>query len=89
MAEDIDKLIRWAESQGWRVEIDNNGYRRFFAPDGEYVVRYPATPSNPRRRLLDVVTATRRYGLPWPAPSRAEQRADRRRIAKEENSGHD
>lgn len=79
MAEDIDTLIAWARSQGWKVEVDANGYRRFHAPDGTYVVRYPATPSNPRRRLLDVVTATRRYGLAWPPPSRKEQRAQRRK----------
>jgi hypothetical protein len=47
MAEDIDKLISWACSQGWRVERDAQGYRRFYAPDGTYVVRYAATPSNP------------------------------------------
>lgn len=79
MAEDIDQLIAWARSQGWRIEVDANGYRRFYAPNGTYVVRYPATPSNPRRRLLDVITATRRFGLPWPAPSKKEQRAQRRK----------
>jgi len=79
MADDIDKLIDWARSQGWSIEVDANGYRRFYAPDGSYVVRYPATPSNPRRRLLDVVTATRAHGLPWPPPSKKEQRAQRRK----------
>jgi hypothetical protein len=79
MAEDIDKLIAWACSQGWRVERDAKGYRRFYAPDGSYVVRYPATPSNPRRRLADVVTAVRSYGLGWPPPSKKEQRALRRK----------
>lgn len=78
MAEDIDKLVDWARSQGWTVEIDRSGYRRFFTPGGQYVVYYPATPSNPRRRLLDVVTATRRHGLSWPPPSKKEQRARRR-----------
>jgi len=77
MADDIDKLVKWACSQGWTVRIDNDGYRRFFRPDGTYVVRYPATPSNPRRRLLDVITALRRHGLPWPAPSKKEQHARR------------
>jgi hypothetical protein len=78
MAEDIDRLIEWARSQGWTVEIDANGYRRFHTPDGTYVVRYPATPSNPRRRLLDVLTAIRRHGLAWPPPSKKEQRSQRR-----------
>lgn len=79
MAEDIDKLIKWARSQGWDVRIDANGYRRFHAPDGAYVTRYPATPSNARRRLLDVITAVRKHGLAWPPPSKGEQRAQRRK----------
>jgi hypothetical protein len=79
VAEDIDKLIAWACSQGWTVTVDANGYRRFHTPDGTYVTYYPATPSNPRRRLLDVVTDVRRRGLTWPPPSKKEQRAQRRK----------
>lgn len=79
VAEDIDKLIAWACSQGWTVTVDANGYRRFHTPDGIYVTRYPATPSNPRQRLLDVVTAVRAHGLPWPQPSKKEQRSQRRK----------
>lgn len=77
MADDIDKLIDWVERNGWIVEIDANGYRRFYAPDGQYVGRYPATPSNPRRRRRDIVQALRRNGLAWPAPSKKEQRSHR------------
>ncbi|WP_121231359.1 hypothetical protein [Saccharothrix variisporea] len=79
MADDISKLIKWAESQGWTVEISADGYRRFFNPDGEYVVRYPKTPGKSRRRWLDVLTAVRAHGLPWPAPSKSELRAQRRK----------
>lgn len=79
MAEDIDRVIKWARSQGWRVENDANGYRRFYAPDGHYVVRYPATPSNSYRRLRDVLTALRRNGLDWPPLSKKEQRASSNR----------
>lgn len=79
MADDIDKLIAWACSQGFTVEVDHSGYRRFYAPDRSYIGRYPATPSNPRRRLADIVTALRRVGLTWPPPSKKEQRAQRRR----------
>ncbi len=75
MAEDIDDFIRWVRSQGWRVERDQQGYRRFYTPDGTYVVRYPATPGNKRQRFLDVVTAARRYGIRWPKPSKKEQRS--------------
>ena len=77
--DNISDIITWAHSQGWTVDVDNNGYRRFFDPLGNYVVRYPATPSNPRRRRLDVLTAVKKAGLPWPAPSKKEQRAQRRR----------
>jgi hypothetical protein len=75
MADDIDKLIRWARSQGWEVRTDASGYR----PDGAYVGYYPATPSNPRRRFRDVVTVLRANGLQWPPASKKEQRAQRRR----------
>lgn len=43
----------------------------------DYVVRYPATPSNPHRRRLDVLTGVKKAGLPWPIPSKKEQRAQR------------
>lgn len=66
MAEDIDKVIHWVRSQGWSVTTDADGYRRFYTPDGDYVVLYPATPSNPRRRLPDVITALRGEGVTWP-----------------------
>lgn len=81
MADDIDKLIAWAETNGWTVANDAKGYRRFYDPEGNYVVRYPATPSNPRRRLNDVRTALKRNGLEIPPPSKTEQR---RRARKEQ-----
>ncbi len=79
MGDDIDGLIDWARSQGWRVDTDSKGYRRFHKPDGTYIVRYPATPSNPYRRLRDVVTEVRTHGLEWPKPSKSELRARRRK----------
>ena len=81
MADDIDKLIDWASSQGFEVRYDAKGYRRFYTPGGTYIGRYPATPSNPRRRLAEVVSALRQAGLPWPPPSKKEQRAQRRKEA--------
>jgi hypothetical protein len=78
MAQDIDKLITWVRSQGCEVITDAAGYRRFYTPDGHYVARYPATPRNPRRRFLEVVTAVRQHGLPWPPPSKKERRSQRR-----------
>lgn len=81
MGEDIDHLVDWAERNHWTVKTDSSGYRRFYTPDGQYVGCYPATPSNPRQRLRDIVTAARRNGLEWPAPSKKEQRS---RLRKEE-----
>ena len=81
MAHEIDKIIKWACSQGWTVRTDGNGYRRFYTPGGDYVVRYPATPGREGRRLAEVITAIRHHGLVWPAPSKGEQRAQRRQEA--------
>jgi hypothetical protein len=75
VAEDIDDFIRWVRSQGWRVERDKQGYRRFYRPDGMYVTNYPATPGNKRRRFLDVVCVCRQHGIVWPKPSKKEQRS--------------
>lgn len=76
---DISAIIKWAESQKWTVEIDSKGYRRFIDPQGNFVVSYPAIPSNPRRRRTDVLVAVKKAGLPWPAPSKKEQRSQRRK----------
>lgn len=80
MADDIDGLIKWAEANGWKVPTDASGYRRFFDPDGVYIVKYPKTPSNPRQRLYDVKNALKRNGLEIPPPSKSELR---RRARKE------
>ncbi len=82
VAEDIDKLVEWACSQGWEIRVDSKGYRRFYRPDGAYVGYYPATPSNPRRRLADIIAAVRRNGLGWPPPSKKERRAQHRKEAR-------
>ena len=79
MNSDIRKIAAWAQDQGWTVRDDASGYTRFYSPAGAYVARYPATPSNPRRRMADLVTALRRNGLPWPPPSKGEQRSRRRK----------
>jgi hypothetical protein len=85
VGEDIDALIAWAEANQWTVRTDAKGYRRFYTPGGDYVVRYPATPSNPRRRLADGRTALKRNGLEMPPPSKAERRR-RERANREEGT---
>lgn len=52
---------------------------RFYDPEGTYIASYPATPSNPRRRMADLKVALKRAGLQVPPPSKSEQRAQRRR----------
>ena len=69
----------WAESQGWTVRDDAKGYTRFYDPEGHYVAYYPATPSNPRRRMADLKVALRKAGLQIPPPSKKERRAQRRK----------
>ena len=81
MADDIDGVIKWAESQGFEVRRDTKGYRRFYNRNGDYVGFYPATPSNKRRRLMDIVNALKKHGLEWPPPAKGELRARRRKEA--------
>lgn len=79
MNSDIRDWAKWAVSQGWRVEDDASGYTRFYTPTGEYVGRYPATPSNPRRRMQDLKVALKKNGLQIPPPSKKEQKSQRRK----------
>jgi hypothetical protein len=71
-------------SQKWTVNTDHNGYTRIFDPEGNYVTYYPCSPSNLRRRRLDVLTKVKKAGLPWPPLSRKELRAKRRKEAQGE-----
>lgn len=79
MADDIDKLIKWAQKSGWHVEINSNGYRYFYAPDGTYVGYYPNTPSRPGRRWKRLLLDLKAHGLEWPPPSKSQLRARRRK----------
>jgi hypothetical protein len=75
----IIKIAKWAQSQQWTVEDDSKGYTRFYDPQDVYIARFPATPSNEYRRMQDLLVALKKAGLPWPAPSKKEQRAQRRK----------
>lgn len=50
MNSDIAKIARWAKENGYQVIDDARGYTRFYDQDGNYVVKYPATPSKSERR---------------------------------------
>ncbi len=77
MNSDIADIAKWARSQGWTVVDDTKGYTRFSTPEDEYITNYPATPKNPYRRRQDLLVGLKKAGLPWPAPSKKEQRAQR------------
>ena len=79
MNSDIADIAKWARSQGWAVVDDSKGYTRFYNPQGVYITNYPATPSRPNRRMADLTGALKKAGLPWPAPSKKEQRAQQRK----------
>lgn len=84
MNREIEGIADWARSQGWTVHDDAKGYTRFYDPDSNYVTNYPATPSNPRRRMADLITALKRAGLELPPPSKKERRSRRRKAREEE-----
>lgn len=75
----ITKIAKWAKSQQWTVDDDADGYTRFTNPQGAYIVSFPATPSNEYRRMQDLLVALKKAGLPWPPPSKKEQRAQRKK----------
>lgn len=79
MNSEIRDIAKWAISQGWRVEDDSKGYTRFFDLEGQYITDYPATPSNPYRRRQSLLVNLKKAGLTWPAPSKKEQRSQRKR----------
>jgi hypothetical protein len=91
MNRDIKKIAKWAKSQGWTVKDDAKGYSHFYGPDGSHAAYYPATPSNPRRRMAELEVELRKHGLQVPPPSKKERRAKRAKDEqdKEGNDGSD
>lgn len=81
----IKKIAKWAEANGWTVTDDTKGYTRFYNADGDYIAYYPATPSNPRRRMADLTVALRKAGLEIPPPSKKQQRATRQETTEQED----
>ncbi|MDN5860791.1 MAG: hypothetical protein L0H84_19480 [Pseudonocardia sp.] len=71
---DIAVLEAWARAQGWQVQADpGGGVIRFTAPDGRLITAL--SPVCPFDRLVDVLSALRRYGLVWPPTRRFRDRA--------------
>lgn len=80
MNSDIRDIANWARSQGWDINDTADGYTRFLDPEGAYICRYPATPSNAFRRMKDLKVALKRAGLPDPA-------TEQERTARNERKG--
>ena len=78
MGDDIGKLVKWAGSQMWTVIQDASNHYQFYGPNGDYIADYPSTPSS-QRRWNNLIAALKGAGLPWPPPSKKEQRAQRRK----------
>ena len=69
VADDIDKLIKWAQKNGWHVDTNPDGYKYFYPPGStQWVVRHPNTPSRKGRRFTEVRLALKKHGLEWPPP---------------------
>jgi len=79
---EIKNWADWAISQGWTVKDDSKGYTHFYDPEHNHVAYYPATPSNPYRRLADLKVNLRKAGLQIPPPSKKERRAQRNKERK-------
>lgn len=51
---EVNRLIKIATQQGWRVEIGGSGHVKFFPPDGEIVVisKTPSSPNSNRNKWM-------------------------------------
>jgi hypothetical protein len=83
--EGVSDIVKWAESQGWTVDIDNTGYLRFYDPHGNYITYYPCTPKNPYRRRMDVLVRSRKLGCRGPSRAR---KSNARNAGRETRSDH-
>jgi hypothetical protein len=89
MNREIKKIAKWARSQAWTVKDDAKGYTHFYDPRGHHAANYPATPSNPRRRMAELEVELRKHGLHVPPPSKKEQRAKRAKDEKTKDKAKD
>lgn len=60
----MDRVVKEARSQGWRVEQTKGNHWRFYAPDGVHIVHGPGTPSV-RRSIDNTIAELRKYGFVW------------------------
>ncbi len=64
MRKDLKRILKAAERQGWRVELQKSGHYKLYAPDGENVVATGSTPGA-ASALRNLLARMRRYGFEW------------------------
>lgn len=62
---DIDKLIKAAEQQGWRVDRTRRGHHRFWPTDGSDPIIHSGTPGDVRA-VRNLLARLKRHGFIWP-----------------------
>lgn len=82
MSNDLDRLRKAAEDQGFEVVPLKSGHWAVFTAHGAHVTGLPSTPSD-RRGFANAVSALRRNGFIWPPPSRKELRSRKRKQSPE------
>jgi hypothetical protein len=63
MADELRKVLKAAEDQGWRIEPTKKGWK-LYAPDGVNIVIVHNTPSD-HRALKNTIARMRQYGFIW------------------------
>lgn len=59
---DVAKIVKAAESQGFRVKRVKSGHFHFWAPNGEYVCNLSGTPGS-QREVTNKLQKLRKAGL--------------------------
>lgn len=60
----MEKVIREARKQGWRVEKTRSGHWRLYSPDGRDIVHAAGTPGS-RRSVASTIADLRKCGFRW------------------------
>lgn len=64
LRKDLKVILKAAEAQSWRVELQKGGHYKLYAPDGENIVTTGSTPGS-ADALRNLVSLMRRFGFEW------------------------
>jgi predicted RNA binding protein YcfA (HicA-like mRNA interferase family) len=64
VTKDLKQILRTAEWQGWRVELQRGGHYKLYPPNGDRIVTTGSTPSAPSA-LRNLIAEMRRRGFEW------------------------